>query len=164
MTSFLQTLRENTVARVPGTGIFLSKQPDITPAVMSWHVARNHALQQNLIVTTIEIAMIPRVASAARVQVRKVDENVYRVMARYGFMETPNIPQLLQGIELFKQVDFADATYYIGHESIVGAPHHGLPAWQRKLFVFMKRNSSHVTDYYSLPHNQVIEIGRQVSI
>ncbi|ADO49170.1 potassium transporter Kup [[Enterobacter] lignolyticus] len=164
MTAFLQTIRESAVSRVPGTGIFLSKQPDITPAVMSWHVARNHALQKNLIVTTIEIAMVPRIASEERVRVQQVDESVYRVMARYGFMESPNIPQLLQGIELFAQVDFTDATWYIGHESVVGAPHNGLPAWQRKLFVFMKRNSSHVTDYYSLPHNQVIEIGRQVSI
>ena len=40
----------------------------------------------------------------------------------------------------------------------------GLPRWQETLFAIMERNAAHVTDYYNLPGEQVVEIGRQIAI
>ncbi|MGB6634933.1 MAG: potassium transporter Kup, partial [Bradyrhizobium sp.] len=62
-------------------------------------------------------------------------------------------------------VDLSDVTYYVGHETVIGREDKmGLPAWQAKLFVAMERNAVHVSDFFSLPSDQVVEIGRQVAI
>ena len=64
-----------------------------------------------------------------------------------------------------EKVDVNDVTYYVGHETVIhrddGA---GLPAWQERFFAVMERNAIHVSDFFSLPTDQVVEIGRQVAI
>jgi KUP system potassium uptake protein len=53
----------------------------------------------------------------------------------------------------------------VGHETVVGREDgKGLPAWQEAFFAVMERNAIHVSDFFSLPSDQVVEIGRQVSI
>jgi len=39
-----------------------------------------------------------------------------------------------------------------------------LPRWQEAVFAFMERYAAHVTDFFNLPSEQVVEIGRQISI
>ena len=56
-------------------------------------------------------------------------------------------------------------TYYVGHETVISREDGmGLPAWQERIFAVMERNAVHVSDFFSLPSDQVVEIGRQVSI
>ena len=81
-------------------------------------------------------------------------------------MERPHIPDLLRASKsLGCTVDLADVTYYVGHETVVGrGDREGLPGWQERLFVAMERNAAHVSDFFSLPNDQVVEIGRQIAI
>ena len=81
-------------------------------------------------------------------------------------MERPDIPELLAASKsLGCTIDLSDVTYYVGHETVIGREDRmGLPAWQAKLFVVMERNAVHVSDFFSLPSDQVVEIGRQVAI
>jgi KUP system potassium uptake protein len=94
----------------------------------------------------------------------EVAPNFWRATARYGFMERPDIPNLLkqaQGCAL--QLD--DVTYYVGHETIVHREDgKGLAEWEEALFAAMERNSVHVSDFFRLPSDDVVEIGRQVAI
>ena len=89
-----------------------------------------------------------------------------RAEARFGFMERPHIPELLMTSKsLGCTIDLSDVTYYVGHETVVGREDGmGLPAWQERFFAVMERNAVHVSDFFSLPNDQVVEIGRQVSI
>lgn len=86
-------------------------------------------------------------------------------VAHYGFMEQPHIPQLLHGVPGLA-VPFVpeEITWYLGHETIIALEGHGMVAWQRNCFAFMVRNSTHITNYYRLPGDQVVEIGRRVAI
>ena len=62
-------------------------------------------------------------------------------------------------------VDLDDVTYYVGHETVVSRDDgKGLPVWQERWFALMERNAIHVSDFFSLPTDQVVEIGRQISI
>jgi KUP system potassium uptake protein len=90
----------------------------------------------------------------------------WRVTAHYGFMQRPNIPRLLQEAhQRGCEVLLDDVTYYVGHESILYRRHGAaLPHWQQALFAAMVRNASHVRDYFRLPSERVVEIGRQISI
>ena len=92
--------------------------------------------------------------------------SIHRAETRYGFMERPDIPDLLRVTKsLGCTVDLDDVTYYVGHETVVRREDgKGLPAWQEAIFTLMERNAVHVSDFFSLPSDQVVEIGRQVSI
>ena len=81
-------------------------------------------------------------------------------------MERPHIPELLYASKaLGCTIDLDDVTYYVGHETVVGREDgKGLPAWQERIFAVMERNAAHVSDFFSLPNDQVVEIGRQVAI
>jgi KUP system potassium uptake protein len=90
----------------------------------------------------------------------------WRATARYGFMERPDIPVLLQtACTGGCGIDLSDVTYYVGHETIVPSDSDkGLPRWLEALFAAMQRNSVHVSDYFKLPRDAVVEIGREVAI
>jgi KUP system potassium uptake protein len=92
--------------------------------------------------------------------------NFWRATARYGFMERPDIPRLLnQAKAAGCPIGLDDVTFYVGHDSVVPREDgKGLPRWAVRLFSIMERNSTHVTDYFKLPANSVVEIGRQVGI
>ena len=163
---FLAGLVANNVPRVPGTAVFLTRAAKDTPPVMIWHVRHNRALHEHVLVVRVEILSVPWVSSRDRIALTELAPNFWRADARFGFMERPHIPDLLAtGKSLGCTVDVGDVTYYVGHETVVGREDGmGLPAWQERFFAVMERNAVHVSDFFSLPNDQVVEIGRQVAI
>jgi KUP system potassium uptake protein len=163
---FMQDVKAKGIPRVPGTAVFLTRTERDTPPVMHWHVKHNRALHEHLFVLRVEILPRPWVASRSRMTVEEVAPNFWRAEARFGFMERPHIPELLAtGKSLGCTVDLDDVTYYVGHETVIGREDgKGLPAWQEGLFAVMERNAIHVSDFFSLPNDQVVEIGRQIAI
>jgi KUP system potassium uptake protein len=163
---FMKRLEAANVPRVPGTAVFLTRAERDTPPVMVWHVKHNRALHEHVFVLRVEVRSVPWVSSGDRMTIEEVAPNFWRAEAHFGFMERPHIPQLLaESKSLGCTVDLADVTYYVGHETVIGREDgKGLPAWQEKLFALMERNAVHVSDFFSLPNDQVVEIGRQVAI
>jgi KUP system potassium uptake protein len=163
---FMAAIAAKNVPRVPGTAVFLTRTERDTPPVMVWHVKHNRALHEHLFVLHVEILPVPWVASGNRIALEEVVPNFWRAEARFGFMERPHIPDLLTASKsLGCRVDLADVTYYVGHETVVARDDgQGLPAWQERLFAAMERNAVHVSDFFSLPSDQVVEIGRQIAI
>jgi KUP system potassium uptake protein len=163
---FLARLADKKVPRVPGTAVFLTRTEQDTPPVMIWHVKHNRALHEHVVVLRVEVLSVPWVSSSDRIRLEQVAPNFWRIEARFGFMERPHIPDLLtRGKALGCTVDVSDVTYYVGHETVISLEDgNGLPAWQERLFALMERNAQHVSDFFSLPNDQVVEIGRQVAI
>ena len=163
---FLAGLVANNVPRVPGTAVFLTRAAKDTPPVMIWHVRHNRALHEHVLVVRVEILSVPWVSSRDRIALTELAPNFWRADARFGFMERPHIPDLLLNSKsLGCTVDVGDVTYYVGHETVVSREDGmGLPAWQERFFAVMERNAVHVSDFFSLPNDQVVEIGRQVAI
>lgn len=163
---FMAQIQSDSIPRVPGTAVFLTRTDQGTPPVMVWHVKHNRALHEQLFVLRVEILPVPWLASYERMTVSEVAPNFWRAEARYGFMERPHIPELLLASKaLGCTANLDDVTYYVGHETVVRREDgFGLPAWQESLFATMERNAVHVSDFFSLPSDQVVEIGRQISI
>ena len=163
---FMAGIAARKVPRVRGTAAFLTRTVRDTPPVMVWHVRHNRALHEHLFVLRVEIQSVPWVGPRNRLTVEKVAENFWRAEAHYGFMERPHIPELLTTSKsLGCTVDLDDITYYVGRETVVRREDGmGLPAWQEELFALMERNAVHVSDFFSLPSDQVVEIGRLVAI
>jgi KUP system potassium uptake protein len=163
---FMRDIQSRKIPRVPGTAVFLTRTEQDTPPVMVWHVKHNRSLHEHVFVLRIEILSAPWLAARERINLTEVAPNFWRATAYYGFMERPHIPDLLMtSRSLGCTVDLADITYYVGHETVVSREDgHGLPAWQERVFALMERNAIHVSDFFSLPSDQVVEIGRQISI
>jgi KUP system potassium uptake protein len=163
---FMARLAAKNIPRVPGTAVFLTRTERDTPPVMIWHVRHNRALHEHVFVLRVEILSVPWVSSGNRIAISEVMPNFWRADARFGFMERPHIPELLTSSKsLGCTVDLGDVTYYVGHETVVGREDGlGLPGWQERFFAVMERNAVHVSDFFRLPNDQVVEIGRQVSI
>jgi KUP system potassium uptake protein len=163
---FMASVDDKKIARVPGTAVFLTRTEEGAPPVMLWHVKHNRALHEHVFVLRVMVRSVPWVSSAGRIDLKEVVPNVWRAEARFGFMERPHIPELLAASKaLGCTIDLADVTYYVGHETVISREDgKGLPAWQERLFALMERNSVHVSDFFSLPQDRVVEIGRQVAI
>jgi KUP system potassium uptake protein len=163
---FMARIKAANIPRVPGTAVFLTRTECDTPPVMVWHVKHNRALHEHLFVLRVEIGSVPWVSPGKRMTIVEAAPNFWRAEAHFGFMERPHIPELLAASKsLGCTIDLADVTYYVGHETVIGRDDGmGLPAWQEKVFAVMERNAVHVSDFFSLPNDQVVEIGRQVAI
>jgi KUP system potassium uptake protein len=164
---FMAGVKERRIPRVPGTAVFLTRTSRDAPPVMVWHVKHNRALHERLFVLNVVTQSVPWIRSADRLTVEQIAPNFWRGSARYGFMERPDIPALLQQAHDKHgcKVTLDDLTYYVGHETIVPRDDkRALPRWLEALFAIMHRNSVHVSSFFRLPPEQVVEIGREISI
>lgn len=164
--TFLNDLAARGIPRVPGTAVFLTRSKEGVPPVMSWHVRHNRALHERIMIINVSIESVPFIHLTDRFRFFEEAPNFWRASVHYGFMERPAIPPILEeanaeGCDL----DLSDVTYYVGRETVVSRPDgRGLPKWKRLLFAAMERNATQVTDFFRLPVDQVVEIGRQVAI
>jgi KUP system potassium uptake protein len=163
---FMLEIEANRIARVPGTAVFITRALREVPPVMVWHVRKNRCLHGTLLALTVVPESVPRIREGARLRITPLAPNFWRATAHYGFMERPDIPVLLQQApQLGCSLQLDDLTYYVGHETIVPREDgKGLFSWEESLYAIMSRNAMHVRDFFSLPSDHVVELGRQVSI
>ena len=159
-------LQCGSIARVPGTAIFLSKQHTDIPPSLLHHILKNKSLHKNVIILNIAIAKVPRIQAKDRLTIYTLGEGLWRVQATYGFMQTPNVPVLVGSLEKLDLPCKPDkVTYYVGHEHIIGNDNVlDMQGIEQFLFTFMASNSAQIIDYFKLPDNQVIEIGIRIEV
>ena len=170
---FLRQLAEGKVPRVPGVAVFLARLRDPIPPGMVAHVEQFGALQDHVVTLTIEFAEVPRVAAAERITLHRHEGNVWHVIARFGFIEIPSLPDALaQAHQAGCPIVPADALFIGVRDEVVrdrtgdpgGAGEAHLPGWRRALFSVMYRNAVHLADRFALPPDRYVQIGRQVGL
>ena len=162
---FLAAVDTTPPARVPGTAVFMTAQPRGTPPALAHNLRYNKVLHEHVVTLMVTTQPIPHVPGDQRVVVRPLGHGVFDVIARYGFMEDPNVPEALgrakeHGLEL----DEADVTYFLGRETLIVTRTPGMATWREKLFVLMARNAVRATTFFRLPPERVVELGVQVEI
>ena len=164
--AFMAEVEQGGIARVPGTAVFLTRTQRDAPPVMVWHVKHNRALHERLFILTVVIRSVPWVSDTERLAFEEAAPKLWRATAYYGFMERPDIPALLAHAHARGcKVDLSDVTYYVGHETIVHREEgKALPRWIEAMYAAMQRNSVHVSDFFRLPAECVVEIGREIAI
>ena len=163
---FMRSIKSQNIPRVPGTGVFLTRTAHIVPPVMIWHVKHNRALPEHLFVLNAVGESVPWINDSERLAVREVQPNYWRGTAHFGFMEKPDIPAVLkQACVQNCALNLSDVVYYVGHGTIVtGDKARGWAKCQQGLYIAMERNSVHVSDFFRLPDDNVVLIGRKVAI
>ncbi len=162
---FLQSLNASPPIRIPGTAVFMNSSAVSIPPILPHHLGHNRVLHQQVVLLCVESEEIPRVPASERLEFVRLEAGFYRVVVRYGFMQTPNVPVALRLCEAFGLlVDLDTTTFYLGRETLLARRDFGLPLWQDHLFDFLSRNAARATAFYHLPPDRVIEIGIQVEI
>ncbi|HTW33684.1 MAG TPA: KUP/HAK/KT family potassium transporter [Rhizomicrobium sp.] len=163
---FIARIEKEGIPRVPGTAVFLTRAQSQTPPVMEWYVKHARALHRHVFILCVQTQPTPWSRYVDRLKMEYFASGFSRGVARFGFMERPDVPALLREAVLDGcRLDLEDVTFFVGHETIVArGPGMGLPRPVEAAFAFMQRNAAHATDYFRVPHNAVVEIGREIAI
>ncbi|GAA4793992.1 potassium transporter Kup [Lysobacter hankyongensis] len=164
--TFLPGLMLAPPVRVPGTAVFLTADKTVVPHALMHNLKHNKVLHERNVFLTVDTLNVPYAPKDKRLKIESIGNDFYRVVIRFGFMETPDVPLALMrscdkgGIHF----DPMDTTYFASRETIVASAHRGMPVWRDKLFAVMHRNAASATGFFRIPGNRLVELGAQVQI
>ena len=154
--------------RLPGIAVFLSSKPNGVPLALTQFVKHNHVLHQRVVIVTVVIEEVPRIADEGVTEVIDIIEGITRVVLHFGFMQYPSIAG---GLHLACEqgklpgIDLTDVTYYIGRETIIPREDvKGMWVWRETLFAFLQRNAERSAAFFGVPTKQVVEFGTEIEI
>jgi len=163
--SLLATLERSPPQRVPGMAVFLTSDPDSAPTALLHSLKHYKVLHEKNVILTVEMAPTPRVPVADRVRIEPLGETFSRVLLRFGFMETPNVPH---GLAVARKqgwtFDIMAASFFLSRRALKPSADSAMPRWQNRLFIALARSASDATHFFHIPTGRVVEIGTQVAI
>ncbi len=162
---FLADLHANPIHRIPGTGVFMTSNLKGIPPVLLHHVKHNRVLHEHVVLLAVTTVNVPEVPASERASITKLSEGFFQVRAQYGFMESPNVPDVLQrcGRGSFPTGPL-EISYYLGRETLLTSGPSKLAPWRKRLFAVMSRNAQSATAFFNIPPNRVVELGTQVQL
>jgi len=165
LASFLSRLPQSRTIRVPGMAVFLTGNPDYVPAALLHNLKHNKVLHEKVLFVTVSTLDEPEAGPDRRTEVSELAPGIHRVLLRYGFMESPNVPRALEDMRT-KGVayDTMQTSYFLGREVLVRAMAPKLSLWRLWLFLVMARNAVPATEFFRIPSDRVVELGVRVAI
>jgi KUP system potassium uptake protein len=131
--------------------------------VLLHHFKHNKVLHRQVVLLSIAVTEVPEVSDEDRIVIEPLTEGFYRVKATYGFMETPNVPDVLAACRRAGiHARPAETTYYLGRERLIPTGKSRMARWRKNVFVFMSRNARSATEFFGIPPNRVVELGAQI--
>jgi len=151
--------------RVPGTAVFLTGDPDAAPTSLMHNLKHNRVLHERNIILTIKTEDVPHVPRHERIVIDRVADTFIRVIARYGFMETPSVPKILEHCRRKDlNIDVAATSFFLSRRSLRTTLKSEMPRWQERLFIWLAGRAEDATEYFRIPSDRVVEVGTQVMV
>jgi KUP system potassium uptake protein len=162
---FLESIGHDRPLRVGGTAVFLTARHLSLPVTLLQNFEHNKVIHERVVLLTVDIEDVPHVPDNERAVVEALEHGFYRVTARYGFMESPNVPKTLRLCrEAGLIIDLDQATFFLGRETLISSKRPDLNPWQEKLFISLFRNASSPIAFFHLPVERVLELGCVVEV
>ncbi|MCB0368403.1 MAG: potassium transporter Kup [Bdellovibrionales bacterium] len=162
---FIKKIEIENPIRVPGTAIYMSSDPWGVPIPLLHNLRHNKVLHDRIIFLTISTKEVPYVSKAERVQLESFGQEIYRIIASFGFMETPKIKHILESCRLQDfSISLNETTFVLGRETILPSSMLGMALWREWVFALMAKNAARPTAFFRIPPNSVIEVGIQIEI
>jgi KUP system potassium uptake protein len=151
--------------RVPGTAVFLTSDPDSAPTALMHSLKHYKVLHEKNVILSLKTSNRPRVPDEDRVTIQPVGKTFSRLIVRFGYMETPNVPKALAiARKLGWQFDIMATSFFLSRRALKPAARSGMPPWQDRLFISLAHAANDATDYFQIPTGRVVEVGTQVTI
>ena len=161
----VRKLEEGPPHRVSGTAVFLTADATAAPNSLMHNLKHNHVLHERNVILSIKTEETPRVSSQDRLQIQRLAGNFVRVIAHYGFMESPTVPKILEQCHRKGlNIDISATSFFLSRRTLKKAPKSKMPAWQERLFIWLTRRATDATEYFRIPSDRVVEVGMQVLV
>jgi KUP system potassium uptake protein len=163
---FLEDLAAHEVIRVPGTAVFMTGNPEAVPPSLLHHFKHNKSLHERVVLLSIVTEHVPGIRRRERVEARDLGRGIFHVVARYGFMQQPRVPDVLRQFRRLTGIDVGlhETSFFLGRETLIATGSSGMWRWRVALFSFLSRNSHSATEFFGLPPGRVVELGMQVEL
>jgi KUP system potassium uptake protein len=151
--------------RVPGTAVFLTWNATATPQALRYNYRYNRALHEEVVLLALLNQDVPEIPEDEQVKVEALGRGFFRVTARHGFQQVPQVPEVLalarsQGLDLDPQT----LLFFVARESILPTAEPGMALWRERLFSLLSRIAQRPTEFFSIPPDRVVELGIQVRL
>jgi len=162
---FIQSIEASPPTRVPGTAVFLTSTLDRVPHALLHNLKHNKVLHERVVLLTILTRDIPYVPEAERSEVTELGCAFFRLVARYGFKDDPDVTELLEscGRRGFA-FDMMETSFFVSRETLIATVTPGMALWRERLFVSMSKNATKASEFFNVPTNRVVELGTQVEL
>ena len=165
LTMLLEDIERKKPVRVEGTAVFLTSSATGVPLVLLHHMKHNKVFHRQVVLLSMITGDVPEVPAVDRVQVESLGQGFFRVRAMYGFMQNPDVNDVLklaqrQGLVVRKN----DTTFYLGRERIIPRGTSSMAKWRKLIFIFLSRNAISPSEYFNIPTGRVVELGTQVEL
>jgi KUP system potassium uptake protein len=166
LTLFMDDLNAAPPHRVKGTAVFMTSNPDGAPPVLLHHLKHNKVLHEQVVLLSITTTHDPEVPSEKRLaKVTNLGLGFYQVTEAYGFMQTPNVMEVLRACSSADlHVAEADTSFFLGRETLIITEKKGMARWRKVLFSFLSRNARPANAFFRIPPNRVVELGTQIEL
>ncbi|UCV12139.1 potassium transporter Kup [Dechloromonas denitrificans] len=153
------------VHRINGTAVFMTSSKEGVPAALLHNLKHNQVLHDRVILLTIQTTDTPYVNDLDRIFIHDMSKGFKRLIVRYGFMESPDVPGALEQCKRFgERFDLMETTFYLSRETIVPALTRKFSQPRARLFAVMSKNATSASDFFKIPTNRVVELGTQLVI
>jgi len=161
---FIEAISAHPPARVSGTALFMTPNPDGVPHAMLHNLKHNKVLHEKVVILTVKFLDFPRIPVEDRVTVEVLPHEFYRVTVHYGFKDEPDLPRdLALCAEKGLVLEAMDTSYFIGKEILIAHESSEMAYWRKKIFIGLFRSAETITNQFKLPPNRVVELGTQVT-
>jgi KUP system potassium uptake protein len=161
----LVDLARSPVLRVRGTAVFLSSSASLVSPVLLHHLKHNQVLHEQVILLSVLPLNVPEVEPEQRVTVEPLSLGFYRVTAKYGYRQSPRVPEVLRRARSLGLATKPETTsFYVGRETVLPRGRSHMAYWRKVLFRIISRNARATTDFFSIPPGRVVELGMQIDL
>ncbi|MDI1250930.1 MAG: KUP/HAK/KT family potassium transporter, partial [Lacunisphaera sp.] len=153
------------IMRVRGAAVFMAGNPSGTPLVLLHHVKANKVLHETVVLLSVVTEELPLMSPEERFTVSAIGNGVWRVIAHYGYMESPDVSTLMESVrDAGVPLKLNETTYFFNREMIITGGVARMFEWQKHFYAFLSRNAQQARDYYNLPPMQIIEVGMPIQL
>ena len=162
---FLADIQRNPPIRVPGSAVYMTGNPEGVPVALLHNLKHYHVLHDTVVFLTVVTEEEPFISKERRLEVAELGHGIFRLLGRYGFMETPNVPVLLKAAARGGlHFDMMQTSFFLGRETLIATKRPGMAIWRERLFALMSRNAQAATTFFRIPVNRVVELGAQIEL
>ncbi|MFO0696430.1 MAG: potassium transporter Kup [Polyangiales bacterium] len=162
---FMSDLETSPPHRVDGTAVVMTSSTTGAPPILVHHLLHNKVLHENIVLLSIVTERVPEISASSRVRLKELGGGFYHVVAKYGFMQTPNVMEILERVrEGGVDTSLESTTFFLGRETLLSGGKSGLMNWRKSLFAFLSRNALPATHFFKIPSDRVVEIGMQIPL
>jgi KUP system potassium uptake protein len=165
LTSNLANIRQTTPLQAHGTAIFMTSNSKAVPNAFLHNLKHNKLIHERVVFLTLAVEDEPYLQTNERIEIQDLGAQFFRVVARYGFMEDPDVPIALdlcakQGLVL----DMEQSSFFLSREIAIPTVRPGMALWREHFFSWMGRNATSPMEYFNLPAHRVVDMGCHLEI